>query len=127
MRVLLVSIVVLMFSSCLKEKTEGVLVVNPTIFEQKMGGNEVQLIDARTPEEFEENHIVNAININILEDDFASKVEILDKDKLVLVYCQSGIRSAKAAKKLKELGFKKIIDLEGGIGNWMQEEKPIIN
>ena len=43
-----------------------------------------------------------------------------------MVYCKSGGRSAKASARLKELGFKTITDLEGGITNWTSEEKPTV-
>lgn len=79
---------------------------------------EVQLIDVRTPEEFKSGAIANAKNINILSDDFNSEIEKLDKDKPTCVYCKKGGRSAKAAQRLKEKGFKNVYDLEGGITNW---------
>lgn len=117
----------LLAASCLKQKTEGVLVVNSTVFEQKISEKEVQLVDARTPEEFQEKHIANAINANILADDFEQRVAPLDKNKPVLVYCKSGVRSANAAAKLKAMGFTNIIDLDGGITQWVAEGKPVVN
>lgn len=127
MKVFLLSLVTLLAGSCLKQQTEGVLVVNPTVFEQKMTEEGIQLIDARTPEEFKEKHIANALNANILGEDFDQKVATLDKNKPVLVYCKSGVRSANAAAKLKAMGFTTIIDLDGGITQWIAEGKPIVN
>ena len=72
----------------------------------------------RTPEEFVSEHIDKAVNINWLGNDFATKAEKLDQSKPIFVYCKSGARSAKAAAKLEELGFKKIYQLEGGILKW---------
>ncbi len=77
-----------------------------------------QLIDVRTPEEFEVEHIQNAKNINWKSDDFVQKIEKLDKSKPVFLYCKKGGRSNKAALKLIELGFKEIYDLDGGIMKW---------
>ena len=127
MKVFLLSLVTLLAGSCLKQQTEGVLVVNPTVFEQKMTEEGIQLIDARTPEEFNEKHIANALNANILGEDFDQKVASLDKNKPVMVYCKSGVRSANAAAKLKAMGFTTIIDLDGGITQWIAEGKPIVN
>ena len=127
MKVFLLSLVTLLAGSCLKQQTEGVLVVNPTVFEQKMTEEGIQLIDARTPEEFKEKHIANALNANILGEDFDQKVASLDKNKPVMVYCKSGVRSANAAAKLKAMGFTTIIDLDGGITQWIAEGKPIVN
>ena len=127
MKVFLLSLMTLLAASCLKQKTEGVLVVNTSVFEQKMTEEGVQLVDARTPEEFSENHIANALNANILGEDFEQKVASLDKNKPVMVYCKSGVRSANAAAKLKAMGFTTIIDLDGGITQWLAEGKPVEN
>lgn len=77
-----------------------------------------QIIDVRTPEEFNVSHIENAKNTNWLGNDFDTKVEELDKNKPVYVYCKSGNRSSKAIKKLEELGFTTIFELEGGFLQW---------
>jgi rhodanese-related sulfurtransferase len=127
MKVFLLSFLTLLAASCLKQKTEGVLVVNSSIFEQKMAEEGIQLVDARTPEEFKEKHIANALNVNILGEDFEEKVVALDKNKPVLVYCKSGVRSANAAAKLKAMGFTTIIDLDGGITQWISDGKPVEN
>ena len=78
----------------------------------------VTLIDVRTPEEFKEGKIFHAKNINYFDHDFQSKINELDKSKTVYIYCRSGNRSQKAAKKMKNLGFQHIVDLEGGYMNW---------
>jgi thioredoxin len=64
------------------------------------------------------DRIDNATNINWYDADFATKVGKLDKSKPVFVYCKAGSRSAQAAGKLSELGFKEIYSLEGGIMKW---------
>lgn len=127
MRVFLMSFVALLATACLKQKTEGVLVVNPTVFEQKIKEEGIQLVDARTSEEFADKHIATAINADILGESFELKVASLDKNKPVLVYCKSGVRSANAAAQLKALGFTTIIDLDGGITNWIAQGKPTVN
>jgi rhodanese-related sulfurtransferase len=127
MKVFLLSFLTLLAASCLKQKTEGVLVVNSTSFEQKISEQGIQLVDVRTPEEFKEKHISGAINANVLGEDFEQKVITLEKNKPILVYCKSGVRSANAAAKLKAMGFTTIIDLDGGITKWVAEGKPIEN
>ncbi len=82
---------------------------------------DVQLVDVRTPQEYEAGYIGHAVNYNINGPDFKAQVEALDKSKPVLVYCKMGGRSAKAAKVLKELGFSTIYDLEGGYSAWSKE------
>ncbi|MEO0060031.1 MAG: hypothetical protein RLZZ312_1678 [Bacteroidota bacterium] len=85
-----------------------------------------QLIDVRTPKEFEPQHIDNAININWNDAAFTENIAKLDKTKPVYIYCLAGSRSLQAANKMAELGFTKIINLEGGILKWnaQQASKP---
>ena len=128
MKLKVLSLVFLFFglTSCLKNQADGVQVLDVAKYEKKMTQPDVQLVDVRTPEEFSEGHLENAINIDVTADDFDAKVVGLDKEKPVMVYCKSGGRSAKASARLKELGFKNISDLEGGITNWKSENKPVV-
>ena len=79
---------------------------------------DAQLLDVRTPGEFAGGHISNAKNADWNGSDFDTQVANLDKEKPVFVYCLSGGRSKKAASHLKELGFKNIIELNGGYLAW---------
>lgn len=82
-------------------------------FEQTMLKDAI-LIDVRTPEEYAEGHLEDALNINWYDADFAEKFDGMDKQKTVYVYCKSGRRSLEAQEKLKSVGFKNVINLEGG-------------
>jgi len=75
---------------------------------------DLQIIDVRTPAEWEGGVIDKAIKINIKDADFKSKIALLDKEAPVLVYCKSGGRSAKASAIMEELGFKTVYNLLGG-------------
>ena len=79
----------------------------------------VQLLDVRTKEEFIAGSIYDAQNIDFFDEDFDTKVLELDKSKPVILFCQKGGRSAKCAKKMKDLGFTKIYDLDGGYSKWI--------
>ena len=65
-----------------------------------------------------EEHIPNSQNIDFRSPTFDKDIENLDKSKPVLLYCKSGGRSAECAKKLKDAGFEKVYDLDGGISKW---------
>ena len=106
-KVLSLLVILLSFSSCIKKPVEGVRVVDVATYETEMSKPNVQLIDVRTPAEYAEGHIANSKNINITGEDFDAQVALLDKSKPVLLYCKSGMRSAKASLRLKELGFEK--------------------
>ena len=121
----LLGLLMVSLTSCLKTKTDGVEVLNTVRFEQKMNEENVQLVDVRTPDEFTEGHLPNAINIDINGNSFNLETAKLDKEKPVMVYCKMGGRSAKAAANLKEQGFKNISDLDGGITSWNDAGKLI--
>lgn len=90
-------------------------------FKAKIAENEVQLVDVRTPEEYAQGHIGEALNINVLADNFSTEIQKIDKNKPVYIYCRSGSRSARAAKAMQELGFKEIYDLKGGYLAWSKQ------
>jgi rhodanese-related sulfurtransferase len=87
----------------------------------------LQLVDLRTSEEYEVSHLKGAQNICLESDDFERKIKSLDKNKPVYVYCKKGSESAKAAEKLKELGFTKVYDLDGGIRSWEEKKLELEN
>ena len=72
------------------------------------------VIDVRTKDEYNSGHIKNAINIPLDTIDYID----IDKDTIIIVYCASGIRSTEAAKKLYDLGFNNLYNLDGGLLNW---------
>ena len=81
------------------------------------------IVDVRTPEEYKEGHIPNAINIPLdtIDNYISQNVENLkDKNQLMMVYCRSGRRSAEASKKLLAKGYMNVIDF-GGINDWKGE------
>ena len=95
-----------------------------TFAELKSKLKDAIILDVRTPEEFAQGHLTNAVNINIYGN-FEEEVKKLDKDKPVLVYCRSGHRSGIAAKKMQKLGFKKVYNLSGGIIAWASAGKEV--
>ncbi len=96
----------------------GIEHINAVEFKEKIKENNVQLIDVRTPREFANEHIKEAININYYKKElFKNEMVKLDKSKPVYVYCRSGVRSSKSAKILKNAGYK-VFDLKGGILDW---------
>jgi rhodanese-related sulfurtransferase len=85
----------------------------------------VVVLDVRTASEFDEGHIERAINIDYQQDDFVEKVTAtLPKEKMIAVYCRSGRRSAGAAGKLGDEGYK-LVNLKGGIIAWKEANMPV--
>lgn len=113
--------------SCTSQAQSEVL--NPRAFKAKMAETkDKNVLDVRTPGEYEGGFIKGARNLNWNSAAFKEEAAKLDKNKPVFVYCHSGGRSGAAANALKQMGFKKVYDLQGGIMNWTQQglelEKP---
>ena len=100
--------------------------LSPDSFEESIKDADIQLVDVRTAEEYAEQHIPGAVNIDVYADDFVNQcLDRLDKERPVAVYCRTGRRSASAAEQLRKAGFKKVLNLEGGIVGWIESGKPV--
>ena len=102
-----------------KEVSDKIEILDPKAYSQAITDKKVQLVDVRTEEEFISGHIDKAVNIDMFNaTNFIKACEKMDKDKPVYLYCRSGARSQKAARKLIDMGFEKVYDLKGGFMRW---------
>jgi len=85
------------------------------------------LIDVRGEQDFNLGHLQNATNIKLEE--IPDKINIIKKHskKLIVVYCQKGIRSQQAVNLLIKLGLDNVVSIEGGINAWIKEQLPVAN
>lgn len=108
--------IALIISSCFGETTTvttmSIIEFDPDKLKKSV------LVDVRTPEEFAEGHLPNAINVDVKNENFIEKVSEIKKKEPVYLYCKSGMRSKKAAEILDSLGYKKIFNLDGGFLTW---------
>jgi rhodanese-related sulfurtransferase len=118
-KLLTVLLLVLLFTGCKKEAAKTVVYEsNPTKtiscpdMEEKVK-NGALLIDVRNPDEYNAEHIDNAINIPSSE--IEAKIAEYAKDRYVtiILYCQSGVRANQSAIKLMDLGYKNVYSLGG--------------
>ncbi len=86
---------------------------------------DAQLVDVRTPEEYEGGHLKGAKNIDYNSNEFNLNILTLDKTKSIFVYCLSGGRSGKAADFLRANGYKEVYELNGGILKWKAAHKAL--
>jgi rhodanese-related sulfurtransferase len=94
-------------------------------YEQLRRDTNTVALDVRSVAEFEKGRIPGSINIDINSSKFAEKISALDTNKVYLVNCAVGMRSAKACKKMEAMGFKRLYDLQPGFDGWKQSRKPI--
>ena len=100
--------------------------VSPDVFEKGLEKGNVQLLDVRSAEEYEQGHIQGSINIDVQEPDFQAEVSNqLEKDKPIYVYCRSGRRSLLAGEMLAKDGYT-VMDLDGGILGWEKAGLPVV-
>lgn len=126
MNLLIVGILLFLSSlfSCQQQKGDFKS-VSAEEFDSYIQDETVQRLDVRTLAEYSEGHIAKTININVLDDSFATMADsLLQKDKPVALYCRSGKRSKKAAKILSERGYN-VFELDKGFNSWQEAGKNI--
>ncbi len=82
------------------------------------------ILDVRTPAEFQDGHIADAINLDYYSKTILDDLDRLDKTKTYLIHCRTGTRSGKTFKFMKELGFQEVYHMVGGIVRWKAEGLP---
>jgi rhodanese-related sulfurtransferase len=95
-------------------------------FAELIADSNVVVLDVRTAAEFAEGHIQGAVLIDQGQSDFMEKAKAtLPADKTIAVYCRSGRRSANAAGRLADVGYK-CVNLKGGIIAWQGANMPVV-
>ena len=108
------------FISCKTALPPTYALLNPEEFEILLKGQEVILLDVRTPAETTDGQMSGAINLDYREDGFADALSSLDREQVYGVYCAGGMRSGKTLEMMKDLGFLHVYDLEGGYNKWLK-------
>lgn len=99
---------------------------SPEKIQKLITENDVNLIDVRSlSERTTDGYIANSADIDIRAPDFDQKLNALDKNKTLVLYCHAGNRSATAAQKAAGMGFKDVCMIEGGIAAWKSKGLPI--
>jgi len=89
---------------------------------EKVGSENFMILDVRTPEEFAEGHVENAVNLDFYSSSFYQLLQMLDKKNIYLVYCKSDVRSMDTLKMMRELEFETIYIMKNGFDGWKKEE-----
>lgn len=96
------------------------------LIDSKNNHTDFVILDVRTPEEFDQGHLQNAILLDYYTQSFLDELNQLEKHKIYLVYCHSGKRSRKTLNLMKNLGFTEVYNMSGGILQWNKAELPTI-
>ena len=93
--------------------------VNALKFKELIATENAIILDVRTPQEYSRGNIQGSTLINIADPGFVSRINMLQKDKTILIYCLT-------ANYMTRLGFKKIYNLQQGIMDWNRQGYPLI-
>jgi rhodanese-related sulfurtransferase len=93
---------------------------------KRSGDPRFVLLDVRTPKEFSEERIEGAVMVDYLSPSFRDEVAKLDREKMYLVYCRTGNRTKGALQVMRELGFRNVLHLAGGITKWKDAGLPTV-
>ncbi|WP_246943705.1 rhodanese-like domain-containing protein [Bacillus pinisoli] len=96
---------------------KGVRQITTEELKNELKDKKKQFVDVRTPMEYKGNHIKEFKNLPLHQLSNQATKE-LSKEKEVIVICQSGMRSQKASKVLKKLGFTNVTNVKGGMSAW---------
>lgn len=86
-----------------------------TLLEKNKNNPNFLFLDVRTPEEFSQEHIVGALNIDFRAEGFNDLISALDRQKTYLIYCGSGKRGGETLAIMKELRFNEVYNIAGGL------------
>ena len=83
------------------------------------------ILDIRSDSEFNAGHIPGALNLHYEGHQFQKKVEDLDKEKEYVIYCKSGVRGGYFLSQMRQSGFKKAHNINGGFVGWNISKLPL--
>lgn len=99
-----------------------------TAFDQAQASSDVQTIDVRRPDEYEQVHAegYDLIPLDQVEDPGFFAATTLDPSKPLVIICRSGARSARACQMFVDNGFKDVANVEGGTIAWVESDLPSV-
>lgn len=110
--------------SFLQGKVKGVGSVSALALPALQRGGKSVIIDVNDAKDFELAHIPDAINVPVADINAENKALLKHRDKTVILVCQTGTKSSKAARSLSALGFDNLHCLNGGLSSWTKENLP---
>ena len=100
--------------------------IGPDKFEKGIAKSGIQILDVRTSGEYNNGHIKNSLLADWNNrEQFNDRIQYVDKNKPVYIYCAVGGRSSAAAQWMRQNGFADVLELNGGFNEWKKERKPV--
>jgi rhodanese-related sulfurtransferase len=107
-----------------EEAKTGIRTISAAEANSMFGKSGVVFLDVREPDEYKAGHIPGAVNIprGLLESRIEEQVP--DRNTDLVVYCRSGVRSALASATLVKMGYKGVLNMDGGWKTWQEAGYP---
>jgi rhodanese-related sulfurtransferase len=123
--VALIVVLALLFVNLTRSLFTGFREISPGEAVRLMNDEDAVLVDTRTHDEFANGHILNAVNLPLA--DLQDRLAELQahRGRPIVIYCESGRRSAQAGALLKKNGFDRVVGLAGGLTAWRRAGLPL--
>ncbi|MCF6319845.1 MAG: rhodanese-like domain-containing protein [Proteobacteria bacterium] len=121
-----IAVLFMYLSITLNEKMQAFSNVDTSQLTQLVNHKDAVVIDTRSADDFDNGHIVNAINMPLADIIAGGKSIDKLKGKTVITYCVSGMLSKTACKHLIKSGVSNVFNLTGGINSWVGEKLPLV-
>lgn len=122
---LLVAILALLAWSFFGSKAGGVPQVGPAEATRLVNRENARMLDVRPGDDFRQGHIINALNMPAGDTGAVPKTLGKNRQKPVIIYCNTGMESVRVARELKKDGFENLYILKGGLQAWRNASLPV--
>ena len=109
------------FRDLLSQAKSEIIEIDTADAQQRIQAGGVLVLDVREPDEFEQGALPGVLHSPRGHLEAQIEGRATDRDQEIVVYCAGGVRSAFAAKTLKELGYTNVLSMAGGFGKWKDE------
>jgi rhodanese-related sulfurtransferase len=127
---LCIVLVCVWFQACSTANNQLLKTISPemasNLISKHKNNSDFIILDIRTPREFNDGHIEEAILLDFYSKTYTDELKILDKSKIYLIYCRSGNRSGKTLELIKYMGFRQVYNMDRGIRGWLSKGFPVV-
>jgi rhodanese-related sulfurtransferase len=112
------------FDQLVAEAKKNITEISPTDAAAKRKSGEAVIVDVREKDEWDEEHIPDALHLSRGTIELDIEDTISDPNVVIICHCGGGGRSALAAESLQKMGYKNVRSMAGGFKAWKQTGLP---
>jgi len=106
------------FEKLVSDAKKNITEISPQDADSKSQAGEAVIIDVRDKDEWDEEHIPDAIHLSRGTIELEIEEKVSDPNAVIICHCGGGGRSALAAESLQKMGFKNVRSMAGGLKAW---------